>query len=296
MSAYVVQLRQELATRNAAYATSRGLPHVCSYGEMPVVMYQPCGDEETHGNFLNASYRAILRNPEWKHRLEKVLTNAARSLPLSDRRWRELDSCMSSDALLMNVFCHPRTLRSRAMCATLGVERGESPVFGFRARVPLVNGQSDRTEVDMKLGSLLVEGKLTESDFQSQAKGLVELYRDLHQVFDCRILPKVRDRYVSYQLIRNVLAAHALGLSFCVILDARRPDLMEAWYSVMRYVRIATLRTRCQVLTWQELSEGLPTEVRQFLKDKSGCSTCDRGGGGSQVLPKNLFRCEGANP
>ena len=63
----------------------------------------------------------------------------------------------------------------------------------------------------------------------------------------------MRGRYVSYQLIRNVLAAHALGLSFCVILDARRPDLMEAWYSVMRYVRIATLRTRCQVLTWQEL-------------------------------------------
>ena len=68
-----------------------------------------------------------------------------------------------------------------------------------------------------------MESKLTESDFQSQAEDLVESYRDLHEVFDCRILPKVRDRYVSYQLIRNVLAAHALGLSFCVILDAPRP-------------------------------------------------------------------------
>jgi len=267
------QLRQELAARSAAYATSRELPHVCTYSERPVIVYEPCADGQRHGNFLDASYRAILRNPAWKRRLEKVHTNASRSLPRSDRRWRELDSCMSSDALLMNVFCHPRTLRSRALCATLGIETGESPVFGFRARVPLANGHSDRTEVDMKLSSLLVESKLTESDFQSQAADLVESYRDLHEVFECRLLPKVRGQYTSYQLIRNVLAAHALNVSFSVFLDARRPDLVESWYSVMRCVRIATLRTRCQVLMWQELSDGLPSEVRQFLNEKYGCST-----------------------
>ena len=59
-------------------------------------------------------------------------------------------------------------------------------MFGFRARVPLANGHSDRTEVDMKLGSLLVESKLTESDFQSQAADLVESYRDLrYSSADC---------------------------------------------------------------------------------------------------------------
>jgi len=83
------------------------------------------------------------------------------------------------------------------------------------------------------------------------------------------------NKYASYQLIRNVLAAHALGLSFCVILDARRPDLIEAWYAIMRCVRDSELRTLCQVLTWQELSEVLPREVRQFLNEKYGIGTLE---------------------
>jgi hypothetical protein len=84
------------------------------------------------------------------------------------------------------------------------------------------------------------------------------------------MLPKSGNKYASYQLIRNVLAAHALGLSFCVLLDARRPDLIEAWYAVMRCVRRAELRTRCQVLTWQELSETLPLTLQGFLRNKYG--------------------------
>ena len=147
---------------------------------------------------------------------------------------------------------------------------GESPIFGFRARVPLANGLTDRTEVDMKLGNLLVESKLTESDFQTRAVEAVEAYRDLHQVFDRNMLPQARGQYVSYQLIRNVLAAHALGLSLCVLLDARRPDLMEAWYAIMRCVKASDLRTRCQVLTWQELSQALPSALQRFLQDKYG--------------------------
>lgn len=166
------QLRQELRIRNAAYASSFALPHVCSYGESAVVVYEPCCDR--HGNFLDVSYRAILSEPAWSLRLAKVHTSAARSLPKSERRWRELDSCMSSDALLMNVFCHPGTLKVQPLCSMLGVKLRESPVFGFRARVPLANGREDRTEVDMKLGSLLVESKLTESDFQAKATDVMD--------------------------------------------------------------------------------------------------------------------------
>jgi hypothetical protein len=170
----------------------------------------------------------------------------------------------------MNVFCHPRTLNKPALCSTLNVQVGESPIFGFRARVPLANGRADRTEVDMKLGSLLVESKLTESDFQARAVDAVESYRDLHQVFDSNMLPKARGQYLSYQLIRNVLAAHALGASLCVLLDARRPDLVEAWYAVMRCVKTSDLRSRCLVLTWQELSQTLPGALQRFLQDKYG--------------------------
>jgi Restriction Endonuclease associating with ARP len=270
---HAVLLRRELSSRNVAYARLRALPHVCSYGELPVVVYEPCADGESHGNFLDASYRAILGNPEWKRRLGKIHANASRALPRRDRRWRELDSCMSSDALLMNVFCHPRTLKNDSLRSVLGLQPGESPHFGFRARVPLVNGHADRTEADMRLGSLLIESKLTESDFQRADAETVESYCDFRNVFDSRMLPKVQGQFASYQLIRNVLAAHALGVSFCVILDARRPDLVEAWYRIMRCVRTSELRTRCQVLTWQELSEVLPREVRHFLDEKYGIAT-----------------------
>jgi hypothetical protein len=92
----------------------------------------------------------------------------------------------------------------------------------------------------MKVGGLLVESKLTESDFQIKDAGVVKSYRDMEEVFDCGALPKVNGQYVSYQLIRNVLAAHALKMAFCVVLDGRRPDLVEAWYAIMKGIRVPT--------------------------------------------------------
>ena len=266
---YAALLRQELCARNAAYALARQLPHVTSYGEMPVIVYEPFPGAIGHGNFLDASYRAVLGRPEWNRRLEKVHAQAARCLPRRDRRWKELDSSMSSDALLMNVFCHPSTLR-RSLRPMLGGGIWEVAEFGFKARVPLRGGRTDRTEIDMRLGGLLVESKLTEADFQIGEPEVVESYRDLEEVFDCGALPRLGGRYVSYQLVRNVLAAHALALDFCVVLDARRPDLMEAWYGIMKCVRISELRTRCKVLSWQELSESVSPDLRHFLDRKYG--------------------------
>ena len=77
----------------------------------------------------------------------------------------ELDTCTSYDALLMNIFCYPGALRNGGGLAHLGAEPDTTPIFGYRARVPLANGRFDRTEVDMRLDDLVVEAKLTESDF-----------------------------------------------------------------------------------------------------------------------------------
>ena len=67
----------------------------------------------------------------------KVHTTAHRSLPAAESGVRaELDSCMSSDALLMNVFCHAGTLRSEAVAHLLGIASKSRPEFGLRARVP----------------------------------------------------------------------------------------------------------------------------------------------------------------
>ncbi len=318
MFSYASQLRAELAERNRHFA--RDHAHVESYGSSPVVVYAP--KEGRHGNFYEAAYDTICGNPAWMRRFDKVHAQG-RSLPRPQpdpaRKWRELDSAMSSDALLMNVFCTPEATQSAPLRAMMGVDEDEQPEFGWKARVPLRNGRFDRTEVDMRWGSLLVEAKLTETDFQCRETKIVEAYRDLDEVFDRELLPAAHLRtrrrrtavelaeqftqewepvvesaeevsrafqagieaqadaeqpweagFASYQLIRNVLAAHASGASFCVIHDARRPDLLEAWFDVMRAVRSAAMRARCKVLTWQELTPLLPLGLRRFLDVKYG--------------------------
>lgn len=305
---YANQLRQELGLRNQRYA--HGRLHVESYGNPPVIVYAP--GNGCHGNFFDPAYAAILKNSDWLRRFDKVHAQAARTLPKAERRWRELDSSMSSDALLMNVFCAPGTAGSTLLHNALGVERDAAPLFGWKARVPLMNGRFDRTEVDMRFGTLLVEAKLTEADFQARSAPIVEAYRDFDQVFERDLLPRVElptirpkrasefpenysqefesltgdpesfsaidcvvhspgePGYASYQLIRNVLAAHSSGCGFCVLHDARRPDLREQWYRVMAAVKHSAMRVRLKVLTWQELAAYLPDELQEFLDLKYG--------------------------
>jgi hypothetical protein len=161
-------------------------------------VYSP--EEERHGNFFDASYAAIVARPEWMRRFDKIHAQG-RALPKPEcgRRWRELDSSMSSDALLMNVFCSPGVVDDAAVRWTLGVDGEGLPVFGWKARVPLAPGPDgrvrfDRTEVDMRWGGLLVEAKLTEGDFQTRAARIVEGYRDFDSVFERELLPRVELR------------------------------------------------------------------------------------------------------
>src|SRR4029077_14062403 len=167
-------------------------------------------------------------------RLAKVHTGSRRASPRAAWRWRELDCANSSDALLMNIFCCRRTLSNRALSSILGVSFGNVPQFGFRPAIPLRSGRTDRTEIDMKIGDLMVEAKLTETDFQTAPARMIERYRCLDEVFDREELMMTGDVVRGYQLIRCVLATHATGGSLCVLCDARRLDLIENWYAVMR--------------------------------------------------------------
>ena len=264
-------LRRELSQRAERYARSNGLPHCLSYGPSPTVCFEHYDDGLRHGNFLPSTYKAMLRNPNWRCRLQKVHSQGRNALPQYEHGIRrELDACTSSDALLMNVFCYPGVLGREHVCSMLGVNPGTVPDFGFRARVPLANGKFDRTEVDLRLGDLLIEAKLTEGDFQRTPKAPVHAYRDFTEVFDEEELPQTDRDFLSYQLIRNVLAAHASGRAFCVLTDARRPELIEDWYAVMKCVRPVGLRPCCKVLTWQELARALPRGLRVFLSEKYG--------------------------
>jgi len=260
------ELRREISARNLA----RGEELDCevSYGASQSVIFREA--ESGHGNFLAGSYARIVANPHWKQRLTKSYTGSRYVPRAADRKRYELECASSSDALLMNVFCYPGVLRNARVCALLGIEVELRPEFGFRPEIPLKNGRCDRTEMDMRLGGLLVEAKLTEGDFQRSPLRLVERYRDLEEVFDVERLPVAEGVVRSYQLIRCVLAAQARGGGFVVICDGRRPDLAERWFEVMRAVRDAALRTRLGLVTWQEIAALLPARVQRFLEEKYG--------------------------
>ena len=171
----------------------------------------------------------------------------------------------------MNLFCYPGLLRRPAVLRLLGTGPGHIPTFGVRAQVPLASGNLDRTEIDLRLGDLLLEAKLTETGFQTARPSLVLRYRDLDACFSLEDLPRTpAGGFESYQLVRGVLAAHALDTRFAVILDRRRSDLGERWFEVLRAVRSSSPRSRLQLLTWQELAAVIPATVQRFLSDKYG--------------------------
>ena len=123
----------------------------------------------------------------------------------------------------MNIFCYPGITRRKPLCALLGVKPGERPQFGVRPGTPTVNGRADRTEIDMALGHLLVEAKLTEAGFQKARPDLVLRYEDLDTVFHVAELPSADGVFDSYQLIRGIMAAYHLGMSFVVMQTAGVP-------------------------------------------------------------------------
>ena len=71
-----------------------------------------------------------------------------------------------------------------------------------------VTGQITAPPVTLRLagGDLMVEAKLTETDFQTATARMIERYRDLEEVFDLGELMMSSGVISGYQLIRGVLA------------------------------------------------------------------------------------------
>jgi hypothetical protein len=260
-------LRRELSARNLARASNH--VHDTTYGSVASVLYRE-GDDGSHGNFFPASYKRICANEAWSRRLEKTYTASGRIIRGYERERSELDCCNSSDALLMNIFCHPTALRSKRLQALLNIDDGIQPSFGVRVRTPLRNGLEDRTEVDMQLGDLLVEAKLSETGFQNARADLMDRYEEFATIFDTERLPRARGQFRHYQLLRGALAAHHSGSRFAVFCDARRPDLRDAWFEVLSCMQTFDLRSRMLLLTWQEIAACLPAALQRFLGAKYG--------------------------
>lgn len=266
-------LRREIGYWARQYAERHDIPHYFSLGQSPTVMFEPYNDNTLHGNFLVPSYKAILDHQRWRSRLKKS-HQRSKALPLEKRsQAKELDSSNSSDALLMNVFCYPKIEKCRALARLFGQSVLPLPGFGVPAHVPLVSGKTDTTEIDMRLGQILIEAKLAEPDFTKKSKAHVETYRDFREVFEASALPQSDDEYFNYQLIRYVLAAFAHDAAFFLICDARRPDLLRSWWDVMRSIKPLALRSRCHFVLWQEIAAVAPDKIRGFLREKYGIAT-----------------------
>lgn len=260
-------LRLEVNGRGLAGLTSAR--HEVSYGGTPSLVYATDG-EGGHGNFLRASYRRIVANPDWARRLEKTYTGS-RHLPRAGDRWRgELECASSSDALLMNVFCYPGVLSRPVVCARMGIEPGLRPEFGVRADLPMRKGEVDRTELDMRIGVTLVEAKLTETGFGRASRERLGRYEGVEDVVCVDELPRSGAMYAGYQIVRGLLAAVQAGGRYVVLLDGRRSDLKEMAFRVLSAVRWSEDRERIQLRTWQELAGALPRVVQRFLAERYG--------------------------
>lgn len=262
-------LKDQLRERAQAWAQRPGVLAYESRGTPATILFQKSAGGESHGSFFEEGWAAIKAHSNWSGRLEKRHPRRAALPPEYQASAKELDSSNSSDALLMNCFCYP------GACARLARVLGAAPVgatpkFGYLARILLSDGGKDATEVDMLLGDTLVEAKLTEKDFTSKPKAKVFRYAALREVFDVDLLPADEKNFHGYQLIRNVLAAAQDGKRLIVLLDYRRPDLLDQWWQVHAAISASALRGRCGVRFWQQLAAAADPHHRDLLEQKYG--------------------------
>ena len=134
-------------------------------------------------SFCPESRESIARNEDWRTRTKKAHTQVSDTY--------EMQSSNSSDALLMNTFCHPEIDTWKGVQNILGLIPKE-PVFGFKAKVLKVGTNGDDTEIDLVIGDCFAEAKLTEENFTSKAKSEVEKYEKFSSVF--RVAPTRRTK------------------------------------------------------------------------------------------------------
>ncbi len=252
MKADALKLKIRKTTLN--YAQKRGLPVDESHAS--AVILQNLSD-----NFHPESFRSILSNPEWRLRTGKAHQNVAGVL--------EMQSCNSSDALLMNIFCHPDIRRWKSIRDLIG-EEIDAIIFGYPGQVHINGGQVDSTEIDMALTGSFCEAKLTETDFTYKTAEVVERYDDLHAIFHAEELPRIGENYDNYQIIRNLLATFQHGKKHILLCDERRSDLVRRYMQTVSCLRDMGNRKKCRVVFWQEIVGACGASLRDWIEEKYG--------------------------
>lgn len=247
-------LKQVIKKAATSYAHKRGLSIDASHAS--AVIFRNLAD-----NFHPESFANISLHPSWQQRTAKPHQNVAGVL--------EMQSSNSSDAILMNIFCHPEIQRWEGVRGLLEDELNAIS-FGFPGQVHINGGQPDSTEIDMVLTGVFCEAKLIESDFTKQTSNVVERYDGLAETFHVEALSRIGNDYDNYQVIRNILAAiqhHRRHILFC---DERRPDLMLRYMKTVCCLREMGHRTKCRVIFWQELVAACGASLRDWIEERYG--------------------------
>ena len=246
-------LKEQLTAAAQRYANERKIGVKCRDS---AVIFDDIAD-----SFCQQSYAEILRYPDWSARTKKRHTQVDGAY--------EMQSSNSSDALLMNIFCHPKLAIWRGIHNVLGFVPN-APSFGIKARITKQGVDGDETEIDLAVGNSFAEAKLTEADFTDKPKSEVEKYDSFGVVFHKDSLEQSGDSYRNYQVIRNILAAVQHDKDHFLLCDERRPDLVRAYMQTVACVREIGIRRRCSVIFWQEIYRNAGEGLREFLECKYG--------------------------
>ena len=248
------ELKQAIRQSSLEYAREHGFEIDSS--PKSAVLFKNLADA-----FHPASFDSIKAHPDWFVRTEKPHQNVS--------NFKEMQSSNSSDALMMNIFCHPKLTTWKGVTDVLGFNPA-NPTFGVKALVKKEGTAGDMTEIDMALCDAFVEAKLTEEDFTDKDISEVKKYKnfDIHFHVDC--LPIHNNRYHNYQIIRNLLAAIQYMKRHILLCDERRPDLVRRYMETVCCLKDPQIRKSCRVIFWQELKRACGEDLGSFLYSRYG--------------------------
>jgi len=255
------ELKDSLNKTTLDYIKKKGIPSSEYVKYKSAIVFNTSTDGTVNPNFNKNSLRHISKNQDWKNRLTKRHTHFKDDT-------LEMASSNSSDALLMNIFCHPKFSTWKGPQSILGFAN-EQPEFGCN---PGIETHNSPTEIDMILGDVIYEAKLTETDFTiKDLQTIQRVYPGMEDVFDLEYLSE-GDSVKHYQLLRNIYAVSEVdGINkFMLLVDYRRPDLLHSLVDVINAIRYDELRRKCGFITWQEIARTVGKDLRDFLQLKYG--------------------------
>lgn len=228
--------------------------------------------DEVKMNFIPESFNNIIKHSNWYKRTQKKLEKYPKIL--------EMQSSKSSDALLMNIFCYPDFINWEKPKKLLQINNyncmkfGWNPEFSYEKKkfeyLKKLGKENEfhPSEIDLKIGDSIFEAKLTEKNFGEKEIEIIQKYDGFELVFDETILKKTDNKYINYQLIRNILVAQKYNYKFILLVDETRNDLIEYFETTKEAVKNSKLKERIYYKTWQCIIKECEDKLSNYISKR----------------------------